>query len=97
MQHTPGFPSSPLERRSQRRRQRLRRAGTVIVGGALVAGGVVVVRSSGSTPESYRTAVVTARPIESTLDAVATIEPTSQASVSFPVAGTIATLSVSPK
>jgi multidrug efflux pump subunit AcrA (membrane-fusion protein) len=42
----------------------------------------------------YRSATVTARSIDATLTGVATIEPTSQASVAFPVSGTVASVGV---
>ena len=42
----------------------------------------------------YRTAVVANHPVASLLTGVATIEPVSQATVAFPVAGTVAAVNV---
>jgi HlyD family secretion protein len=60
---------------------------------ALVVASLVVGRGS-SADAGYRTATVASRPVDQTLDRVGTIEPVSQASVSFPVSGTVATVDV---
>ena len=58
-----------------------------IVVGAVAAGGQ---DSSGS----YRTAAATIGSVDQVLEAVATIEPVAQATVAFPIAGTVASVDV---
>ena len=68
-------------------------AGIVVL--ALVAGTAVALTRHSSSPTGYRTAVAATRTVQQVLDAVATVEPTSQASVAFPVAGTVDDVRVS--
>src|SRR5262249_7860595 len=73
-------------------RRRRRHAVAIVVAVVLAVGAVVVVaRNSGPT---YRTAIASPRRVTSELTTVGTIEPVSQAAVAFPVAGTVATVSV---
>ncbi len=48
----------------------------------------------GSSGASYSTATVTRRAVDAELTSVATIEPVSQASVGFPISGTVKSISV---
>ncbi|MCB0977294.1 MAG: HlyD family efflux transporter periplasmic adaptor subunit [Acidimicrobiales bacterium] len=72
----------------------LRRIAALIGGLAVVATAVVAIRASGSDAAGYRTAVVARHDVDSTLRSVGTIEPVSQADVSFPVAGTVESVAV---
>ncbi|WP_131771151.1 biotin/lipoyl-binding protein [Candidatus Protofrankia californiensis] len=84
------------DRTSRDRRHRLRRWATVIVVIVVVGGvgGGVLAATAASGGPSYRTAVVTHRTVEATLNSTGTVTPTSQASVSFPVGGRVAQVSV---
>lgn len=79
-------------RRWQGRSRQLIAGGLAVAVGLVVAS--VVVRRGSSADAGYRTATVASRPVDQTLDRVGTIEPVSQASVSFPVSGTVATVDV---
>src|SRR5581483_3201417 len=70
------------------RRRRRRRTALVVV--AIVVAVVVAFATDafGSSGDSYRLAVVGDHNVDALLTGVATIEPVSQASVAFPVAGT---------
>ncbi|WP_426573607.1 HlyD family efflux transporter periplasmic adaptor subunit [Aquihabitans sp. McL0605] len=77
---------------------------TVFTPKRLVAGGVAVVVLVGAvaaasarsdTSPSYRTATASTQPVDQVLHSVATVEPVSQASVAFPVAGTVDAVNVS--
>ncbi len=86
------FPESITSPRRRRRRVVV----PLLVVAAVVAAagaGVVVARSRSSTP-SYRTTTVSRHAVEQSLTAVATIEPTSQATLAFPTSGTVATVDV---
>jgi RND family efflux transporter MFP subunit len=77
-----------------------RRRRALMIGGAtaaalLVAVGAFVGVSGASGTSGYRTAVVAEEDVERTLSGVGTIEPVSQASVAFPVSGTVAQVDVS--
>ena len=84
-QHVEALFGEPPRRGRWRRRAAL---GAVVVL-AVVGSAVVAARASGSEPGRYRTAAVSRRDVAALLDAVATIEPVSQAAVAFPVAGTV--------
>jgi HlyD family secretion protein len=77
-----GRPSSP---------RRLLVAGLVAL---LAVGGVAAVAGGQSSSAGYRTATVGPRSVDQVLDGVATIEPVDQASVAFPVAGTVDSVAV---
>jgi multidrug efflux pump subunit AcrA (membrane-fusion protein) len=66
-------------------------AGLVVV--ALVSG-VVLARVASSSTVSYRTAAAGEHDVESVLTGVGSIEPVSQATVAFPISGTVATVDV---
>lgn len=77
--------------RARRRLGRLPRlCGTLGLAGLVVAGGVTA--TTGGASGGYRTTQVTRAEVEQTVDAVGTVEPVSQASVSFPIAGRVATV-----
>jgi HlyD family secretion protein len=73
-------------------------------GRAIAAGGVVALLvggffarttfASNTTSDGFRTAVVTRASVTQTLERTGTIEPISQAAVTFPIAGTVSTVSV---
>ncbi len=63
----------------------------VVVGG--VGGGALAATAASGGP-SYRTAVVTHRTVEATLNSTGTVTPVNQASVSFPVGGRVAQVPV---
>lgn len=83
------------ERPPRRRRRRGAVAIAVIVGAALVGGAVLGVQASSADPlAQLRTATVQTRSVAQTIDTVASVAPVSQASVAFPVSGTVATVAV---
>ena len=88
------FPASVVAGPGRRGRRRARAVAAVAVVAVVVVGGGLVMRASASGPTSYRTAVASQRDVDSLLNSVATIEPVSQATVGFPVAGTVATVDV---
>ena len=91
------FPSvgEPASRRARRRRAR--RLASIGVIAVLLAGGTLAVRrTSGSDNAGYRVATVGTHDVDAVLSGVATIEPVSQATVAFPVAGTVASVAVQP-
>ena len=79
-------------------RSRRRAARRLVAGGAaavvLLAGGVAVAGGGSSSSGGYRTATVATHSVSQVLDAVATVEPVSQAAVAFPVSGTVAAVAV---
>jgi HlyD family secretion protein len=96
---TPGTAWSPIPMFASAPPQPARRPARAIALGAFVAvlvlalGVTVAVRGSTSGP-TYRTAVVARRSVDQVLEGVGTFEPTSQASVAFPVAGTVSAVRV---
>ena len=74
--------------------RRRRRAGFVAVGIALLLVVLLATNAFGSDSTDYRTAVVEEHDVDSLLTGVATIEPVSQATVAFPVSGTVSTVNV---
>jgi multidrug efflux pump subunit AcrA (membrane-fusion protein) len=74
------------------RRRRTAIAAAVVV--ALVATGVAAASAFGSSGDSYRTATVATRDVDAVQTGVATIEPVAQATVAFPVSGTVASVNV---
>jgi multidrug efflux pump subunit AcrA (membrane-fusion protein) len=75
-----------------RRHLRILIASLVVV--VLVVGGLFVTDAFGSSGPDYRTAVAGNHPVAAVIDGVAIIEPLSQATVAFPVSGTVATVPV---
>lgn len=77
---------------------RRRRRRNALVGGLVVIALVLAIAgvsaAFGSSGGSYRTAVAGPHQVASLLTGVATIEPVSQATVAFPVAGTVSTVNV---
>ncbi len=88
------FPASVVAGGRRRGRRRARAVIAVVLVAVVAVGGGLAMRASASGPSSYRTATASQRDIESLLNTVATIEPVSQATVGFPVAGTVATVAV---
>ena len=80
---------------AERRRPRLggRVVAGVVVAAAVVAGVVVWTTRGGSGP-SYRIAVARLASVSQTLDSVGTVSAANKASASFPVAGTVSSVSV---
>lgn len=68
--------------------------GLVVAAVVIALGAVAFASVAGSSGTRYRTAIAGLRDVRSTIDGVASIEPVSQATVAFPVAGTVATVSV---
>jgi HlyD family secretion protein len=62
----------------------------------LVAGGVAVAQGDASHANGYRTATVGTHTVDQTLERIGSIEPVSQASLSFATDGTVASVSVQP-
>ncbi len=92
------FPASVVAGRKGARRRR-RRAWTMGVAGiavVAVVGAGIAMRASGSDDGQYRTSAVSQRQVDALLNGVATIEPVAQASVAFPVSGTVAAVAVAP-
>jgi multidrug efflux pump subunit AcrA (membrane-fusion protein) len=75
----------------KRRRVRLVAIGVVA---AVVLAGAAVAGADSDPGARYRTTEVATRAVDEVLHAVATVEPVSQASVAFPVAGTVASVKV---
>ncbi|MGH9127294.1 MAG: biotin/lipoyl-binding protein [Acidimicrobiales bacterium] len=72
-------------------------ASIVVAVVVLTAAGVATAHAlQGSPTAAYRTAVVTTSSVTATLQRAGTIEPVAQASVSFPMSGSVATVAVSP-
>ena len=87
------FPDASAEpRRPGRRLNRAVAAIAVVV--ALVAVGFLATGAFASDAPSYRTAVVTKRDVDAVHTEVGTIQPVSQATVAFPVGGTVASVGV---
>ncbi len=84
----------PASRRRGRRARRVAAIGVVAV--VLVGGTFAVRRASGSDNAGYRVATVGTHDVDAILSGVATIEPVSQATVAFPVAGTVKSVNVQP-
>lgn len=80
-----------LALRSRRRRRIAMTGMTALV---LAGSGVAVANASTTQAPGYRTASVATQSVDAVLNAVASIEPVSQASVAFPVSGTVATVDV---
>ena len=74
--------------------RRHRRVGIVLVAIAVVAVCVFATDAFGSSGNSYRTMTVADHDVDSLLTSVATIEPVSQATVAFPISGTVSTVNV---
>jgi HlyD family secretion protein len=66
----------------------------LLVAAALAGGAILVTQRGSSAAAGYRTATVASRPVDQTLERVGTIEPVAQASVSFAVSGTVASVDV---
>ncbi len=81
---------------SSQPRRRWWRRGRIVLGVAvaLLVTALVATEAFGSSTPNYVTATVSRQNVASTLTGVATIEPTAQASVAFPVSGTVATIDV---
>src|SRR3954470_4643618 len=79
------FPTS-LTSRSYGRRRRVRRAITArVVLVALAGGGIADAQTPAPTAVTSRTATVGTHDVSATIDGVATIQPTAQADVAFPI------------
>lgn len=80
--------------RRRRRRRRLAVSAIAVLVLAVTGTAVAATNASGSDLGRYRTATVATHDVDAVLTGVATIEPVSQATVSFPVGGTVATVPV---
>jgi multidrug efflux pump subunit AcrA (membrane-fusion protein) len=88
--------ASVAEPGSVRRRRRTRRAIVAIVAAVVVigVGGGVALARSGSSGPAYRLATVTRGSVTQTVSSVGTIQSVNRATVTFPVAGTVASVAV---
>ena len=86
--------SVPEGSAESRRRARGRRRVLIVLLVVAVVVAVIATRAVASGGPSYETATVEHRTVGAILDAVATVEPMSQAAVAFPTSGTVATVSV---
>ena len=84
-------PSAPPEP-WWRRRSRITVAVVIVI--ALIASTTLAARAFGSDSPAYVTATVARHDVDALLTGVATIEPVSQSSVAFPVAGTVSAVDV---
>src|SRR6516165_2379007 len=91
------FPASALAggKGSRRRLRTILMALAALVVVALV-GGAVAMEASGNDNTRYRTTTVSQQSVAALLNGVATVQPVSQASVAFPVSGTVAGVNVKP-
>jgi HlyD family secretion protein len=91
------FPASALAG-SKGARRRLRTVAMAVAGLVVVAvvGAGVAMEASGSDTTRYRTTTASEQSVAALLNGVATIQPVSQASVAFPVSGTVASVNVKP-
>jgi HlyD family secretion protein len=87
------FPDQSGEVPARHTRRRIVIAGVAIVVAALVVA-LATSDAFGSSASGFRTATATTRDVASTLTAVGTVEPVSQASVAFAVGGTVSTVDV---
>jgi multidrug efflux pump subunit AcrA (membrane-fusion protein) len=81
----------------QQPRRWWQRRGTIVTVAVTIVAVLVVsfaMGAFGASGASYRSVVVTKRAVDAELTGVATIEPTSQATVGFPNSGTVASVSV---
>src|SRR5512132_1293742 len=84
----PDAPANPTRWWQSRRRLAI---GVAI---ALVASVVLASRAFGSSGPGYETAVVARRSVDATLTGTATVQPVSQATVAFPISGSVAAVNV---
>lgn len=84
---------APIPTSTARRVRRLAALAAVLL---VVVVTMAVVSAHGPTTNRYRTATVARHPITQQWQGVATIEPATQASVAFPIAGTVANVNVTP-
>src|SRR5262249_27264073 len=69
-------------------------ATAIVLVAILVVGGAALVTAGGASTNGYRTATVPTRSVDQRLTEVGTVEPVSQATVAFPIAGTVANVDV---
>ncbi|HEX7132514.1 MAG TPA: HlyD family efflux transporter periplasmic adaptor subunit [Iamia sp.] len=99
---TPPEPGLALDatvrRPGARRREALRRIVAAVVVVVVLAGIGLGARAAlgSSSSRGLRTATVATRSVDEVVQLVATVEPVSQASVAFPVAGTVSSVEVQP-
>ena len=84
--------SSGSPARGQGTRRRPLVIGAIVIVAVLVAGGATAFAVSGSGDSGYRTTTVTRATIDQTQDVVGTVEPVSDATAAFQVAGQVATV-----
>jgi HlyD family secretion protein len=93
------FISEPASRVAERWRSTSRARRRIVAGGAglcvVLVAATSVVAADDDPAAGLRTSEVTTRSVDQVLEGVATVEPVSQASVAFPVAGTVESVSVS--
>ncbi|MGZ4706767.1 MAG: hypothetical protein ACXWCM_18040, partial [Acidimicrobiales bacterium] len=77
---------------TDRRRRVIAALGVFVV--VAIVGGVALSRAADSSTGRDRTALVADRDVESVLSGVGSIEPVSQATVAFPIKGTVASVDV---
>ncbi|HEY4331459.1 MAG TPA: biotin/lipoyl-binding protein, partial [Ilumatobacteraceae bacterium] len=89
------FPSDLVDGKRARRARIRRRAGVTCTLAVVLAGaGFAVAKAQGKATAQYRTAVVSQRSVAEVLTGVGAIEPVSEASVAFPMAGTVKTVDI---
>ena len=66
-----------------------KRAVAGVIAAAVVVGAVAAASARSDSGPTYRTATASMQQVDQVLDAVATVEPVSQAAVAFPVDGTV--------
>lgn len=85
---------APTRRRWQVRSRLLPLVVGVVAVVALAGGAIALTQRGSSAADGYRTATAESRPVDQTLQRVGTIEPVAQATLGFPIAGTVAAVDV---
>jgi HlyD family secretion protein len=88
-------PSTELDEDGTQSRSPVRKiVAIVVILAVIVAGATAAMALTKSSPHSYRTATVTTGAVTKTLNSSGILQPIAQATVAFPIAGTVKTVNV---